>query len=605
MVLPVLPIVLPIVAAALLAAIGRFVPKWAADGITFVVSSVATAACAVLAWRAGAAPVVYWLGGWTPRQSVCLGIAVTIDPVGAGLATLSAALATVALVFAFRHFDADRAHFHVLWLSFLAGLVGFSLTGDAFDLFVFFELMSAAAFALTGYKSREPAPVQGAINFAVTNTIAAFVVLTGVALVYGRTGALNMAQMGRTLGGARDGLVLVAFALVTAGFFVKAAIAPFHFWLADAHAVAPTPVCVLFSGVMVEAGLYAVLRLYGAVFRPSLAPSEAELRGILIGVGAVTALVGAVMCVAQRHLKRLLAFSTIAHMGAMTIGAASLDAEGLGGVAVEVVGHAFVKGALFLAAGALLHRLESVDEVALLGRGRRLPLLGAMFLVGGLALAGMPPFGLWRGEAAIAEAAKRDGHAWVDAFAIASAVLTGAAVLRAFGRIFLGVGPRAPDAPEVGGETSECPETSGPHRTLPATMMAPIVALLAAGLVVGALPELADAAHRGMERLLDTPAYAASVIDGAKPPATTAAPALSIGSALARGFGTSAGAALLAALILLRESLPRGVRDVVRRAWAPVRGLRALHDGSVGDYVAWEAFGIALFGGLCALLLRS
>jgi multicomponent Na+:H+ antiporter subunit D len=605
LVLPVLPIVLPLLAAALLAAIGRFVSKHVANTVTLAVMGAVTVACAALAWGSRARPILYWVGGFAPRDGVCLGISLAIDPVGAGLATLSAALATVALVFAVEHFDVDRAHFHVLLLTFLAALVGFSLTGDIFNLFVFFELMSAAAFALTGYKSREKAPVQGAINFAVTNTIGAFAVLMGVALVYGRTGALNMAQIGRTLGGAHDGLVVVAFTLVTSGFFVKAALAPYHFWLADAHAVAPTSVCVLFSGVMVEAGLYAVVRLYGAVFHPSFASVEPGLRGILMGIGAVTAIVGALLCVAQRHLKRLLAFSTIAHMGSMTLGMATLGSEGLGGVGLEVLGHGFVKGSLFLAAGAILHRLRSVDEIALRGKGRKLPALGALFALGGLALAGLPPFGVWRGEDAMSHALEESGYGAFDAVAIACSVLTGAAVLRAFGRIFLGIGPRKPDAPEVGGEKSEKPETSGPHGHLPWTMLAATAVLLAAGLAVGVVPGLPDAAHAGMVRLLDTQGYAASVIDGVAPPLASAAPPMHLVPALVHGFGTSVGAALLAAVILFRSALPGFVRAPVRRAWGSIRFLRELHDGRIGDYVAWETFGFALFGGLCALLLRG
>src|SRR3954470_10514008 len=125
--------------------------------------------------------------------------------------------------------------------------------------------MSTAAFGLCAYKSREVGPLQGAVNFAVTNTAGAFLTLTGIALLYARTGALNLAQMARMLSGPRDALVLVAFALVCTGFLVKAAVVPFHFWLADAHAAAPTPACIIFSGAMVQAGLYAVAPARGAV----------------------------------------------------------------------------------------------------------------------------------------------------------------------------------------------------------------------------------------------------------------------------------------------------------------------------------------------------
>src|SRR5207302_9358664 len=143
-----------------------------------------------------------------------------------------------------------------LMLVFLGSMVVFALSSDLFNLFVFFELMSTAAFALTGYRIEHRAVLQGAINFAVVNSIGAFFLLFGIGLLYARTGALNLAQIGRSLAGERpDGLVLVSFLLVTAGFLVKAGVVPFHFWLADAYAVAPAPVCALYSGVMSDLGL--------------------------------------------------------------------------------------------------------------------------------------------------------------------------------------------------------------------------------------------------------------------------------------------------------------------------------------------------------------
>ena len=128
-------------------------------------------------------------------------------------------------------------------LVFLAAMAGFCLSGDLFNLFVFFELMGAAAYALTGYKVEAQGPLEGALNFAVTNSVGAFLALTGLTLLYARTGALNLAQIGRALSGhPADGLVITAFVLLTAGLLIKGAVVPFHFWLDDAHAVAPTPV---------------------------------------------------------------------------------------------------------------------------------------------------------------------------------------------------------------------------------------------------------------------------------------------------------------------------------------------------------------------------
>src|SRR6185437_3716730 len=184
--------------------------------------------------------------------------------------------------------------------------------------------------------------------------------------IYGRTGALNMAQIGQAIAGhPPDGLVVVAFLLILMGLLVKAAVAPFHFWLADAHAVAPAPVCVLFSGVMVELGLYAVVRVYWAMFSGVLGSHLEALRNVLTTFGVLTTLVGAVMCAAQRHLKRLLAFSTISHMGIVLLGVAMLTSQALAGAGIYAIAHGLLKGGLFLAAGIVLHRTGTVDELEL------------------------------------------------------------------------------------------------------------------------------------------------------------------------------------------------------------------------------------------------
>src|SRR5579884_253137 len=406
-----LPIVVPMIAAALLVSVRKWTPRLVLDASAVSVGVAAVTMCAlILARTAHDGPFAYWLGGWQPKHMVSIGISLSIDPVGAGLATFAALLVTAALLYSWRYFDSIDGLFHALMLIFLAAMVGFSLTGDLFDLAVFFELMSATAYSLTAYKIEERGPIQGAINFAITNSVGAYGIFTGIGLLYARTGALNMAQIGAALDRhGTDPLVLVAMALLFIGFLTKAAAVPVHFWLADAHAVAPTPVCVLFSGVMVELGIYAVARLYWTIFAGVLAPHAEELRALLIAFGTVTALWGAAMCFAQRHVKRLLAFSTISHVGIFLCGIGLLSSKGLAGTAGYILGHGLTKAALFMLAGVLLHRFGTIDEFDLHGRGRAIPVAGVLFVIGGLVLAAVPAVTTFFGKSLL-EAAALDGH---------------------------------------------------------------------------------------------------------------------------------------------------------------------------------------------------
>ncbi|MDQ3925665.1 MAG: NADH-quinone oxidoreductase subunit D, partial [Actinomycetota bacterium] len=321
-ILPALPVALPLLVAAALAATATWFPwRRGADVVALGTAVAVTVLCVLLLVRSTGDTIVYWFGGWEPRDGIALGISFTIDPIGAGLAAFAGLLMSAALIVSWRHFGSVGQVFHALMLVFLAALVGFALSGDLFNMFVFFELMSISAIALTGYEIDERPAINGSLNFAITNTIGGFLVLSGIALIYGRTGALNLAQIGETLASSStDRLIIVAFTLLVAGFFVKAAVVPFHFWLADAYAVAPTSVCILFAGVMSELGLYAIARIYWTAFSGVLGPQEVELQAILVGTGIVTALIGAIMCFLQHHLKRLLAFANVSFVGLFLIG---------------------------------------------------------------------------------------------------------------------------------------------------------------------------------------------------------------------------------------------------------------------------------------------
>jgi multicomponent Na+:H+ antiporter subunit D len=605
-----LVVVIPLLAAACLVGAGRFAPRWVIDTVSVAVAVASAVMAAALLSHSGDELLVYWFGGWQPRDGVALGISFAIDPIGAGLACFVALMFVAAFIFSARYFVVVGQLFHVLMLVFLAGAMGFCLTGDLFNLFVCFELVSVSAYALTAYDIEEEGPLTGTLNFAVTNSVGAVFVLIGIALIYARTGALNLAQIGDALAGQEpDGLVVGAFTLMAVGFLTKAAVVPFHFWLADAYSVAPTPVCLLLSAAMSELGLFALARVYWTLFDGTLGPSSNAITIVLLVAGAVTALLGAVVAFAQRHLKRMLAFATISHVGLFLIGLALLEegAAGLAGTAIYVLADGAVKASLFVGVGVIQHRYASVDELYLRGRGRDLPLTAALFAVGGLALASLPPFGPFLGKAMIDDAAVTAGHGWVGVVFVVASALTGGAVLRATGRIFRGWGEETEEGDEYhvrGGEVD--PELQYRHDRVPLTMTVPTVALLVGGLAIGLVPGLADGARDAAARFSDRGAYAATVLSG-PPSGLAGAPAHLAAGEPFDGPHTLdwlyAALSLAGAIALAWVALTRGrLRDIFgpgavgRGVRVALSGLRGLHTGQVTDYVTWLVAGTVLLG---------
>ncbi|HET9095496.1 MAG TPA: proton-conducting transporter membrane subunit [Candidatus Baltobacteraceae bacterium] len=583
---------IPLLAAALLAPFTKHMPRWLSSTIAALASlAVLAMAISLVFYTSANGPVVHWMGGWTPRHQLAFGISFSVDTMGAGLAAFIALLVFSTTVYTWIKFDLVGTLFHSLLLAFLGAMCGYALTGDLFNMFVWFELMSAAAIALTAHKIEEAEAIEGAINLAVTNTVAGFVVLLGIGLIYARTDALNLAQLGQVLAQRpADALVLASFALIAAGYFVKGAVAPFHFWLDDAHAVAPTPICVLFSGIMVQVALYGVARIYWTVFSGALSPHAHEIKALFIGVGIATALVGAIMAFAQRHLKRLLAFSTVSHSGMFVAAIGLFGAAGIAGAALFVLAHGLIKSSLFVCAGNYLNRFRSLDENVLAGKGAKAPLNSALFLIGGLALAGMPPFAISAAKVLYDAAMKDRALLAVAAIMAFASALDAGAVLRAGIHIrwAIGKGQIAGYSPR-----EEEPECDGDHlERTPWTMLAVPVMLLGVAIWLGMSGAFWHGVERASHAFVDREYYVAAVLHNA-PRALPAAPfEPRTAQDIVINLSVTAAAIIAAFLGLFRDHIP----EMFARTFGnPLKQLRGLHSGIFTDYIAYMMFGIAAY----------
>jgi multicomponent Na+:H+ antiporter subunit D len=309
------------------------------------------------------------------------------------------------------------------------------------------------------------------------------------------------------------------------------------------------------------------------------------------------------MCLLQRHLKRLLAFSTISHAGVMLSGVALLDPKSLAGVANLVLAHGLLKGGLFLLCGIILVELRNIDELQLHGAGRGLRGTGAMWLLGTLGLVGVPPAGVYLAHQLLDEGARHEGYGWLAIIgAVASGVCAGA-MLRAGARIFLGWGTARDDmlTPE--------PDEEAPEHEVNVKVLVAVAGLaIVLGLLASVAPGIEARTEVAAERFADTSAYRAVVLHGAAHGDAAAHLPFSLltvdSSSALYGLLTLAIAAITAAFGLWHRRLPRRVLTAgARTLGPPVNTLRLAHSGMVGDYLLWLSGGAVAIAAVWALTL--
>jgi len=361
---------------------------------------------------------LYHLGGWPAPIGIDLRLdqLATLMLLAVNLVGLAVGLYSVDYM---QRYTAS-GHFYGLFLLMVTGMNGVILAGDLFNLYVFLEVAAVASYSLVAFGCAHE-ELEASFKYIVLGSLSSALILIGIALVYGITGTLNMAQMaGRIAGTGMDAPLLLAFGLFICGFSFKAALVPFHAWLPDAHPAAPAPVSAMLSGVLIKAiGVYVLARLAFNVF----GAGDSEL-SLLRWLGVASMVVGGLLAAGQSDIKRLFAYSSISQVGFIVLGLGLGTPLGLVGALYHLVNHAMFKSLLFLNAGAVEYATGTRNLSELGGLNRALPVTGATSLIGSMSIAGVPPFNGFWSKLIIVLACIEAGHYGFAFIAVAISVVT-------------------------------------------------------------------------------------------------------------------------------------------------------------------------------------
>jgi len=385
---------------------------------------------------------VYRLGNWAAP----FGIVLVADRLAVTMVLITSVLAACVVLYAVRGSDHAGRYFHILFQMQLFGLNGAFLTGDLFNLFVFFEILLIASYGLLlhgGGRKR----TRAGLHYVVLNLIGSTLFLFAVGALYGVLGTLNMADLAQRLSAvpAEDlGVVRAAGLLLFGVFALKAALAPLHLWLPGAYGHTSAPVAAMFA-IMTKVGAYAILRVHSLMFGPDAGPVAGLLDPWLLPLALLTVVAGTFGILASQRLAEQAAYLVIVSAGTL------LTAFGLGGADAFAAGlyylahSTFAAAALFLLAGVLSHARGTTGDRLVAGpalpRGQ---LLGGLFLLIALAASGMPPLSGFIGKWLILQASLREPNmAWVLGVLLVSSLLGIMALARSGSRLFLKIDENA------------------------------------------------------------------------------------------------------------------------------------------------------------------
>ena len=316
-----------------------------------------------------------------------------IDSLSIFMASIFILLGFFAALYSIRYMEKDSGVtlYYTLLLIMICGLLGVVFSGDFFTLFVFWELMCITSYMLVAFRKQHWEPIEAGLKYLVISSAGSATILLGLSILYGLAGTLNFVELAAIATEMSNIWCGISLIFILAGFGVKAAIFPFHTWLPDAHPAAPTPISALLSGIVIKAGVYAILRSLFMIFLPV----NFSWQTAIVIISVLTMSFGNLAALLQDDIKRLLAYSSIAQMGYIffaisTAANPSALTIGLTAALLHVLNHALMKGLLFLCAGAFIYRAGTRSLKELAGIGHKMPATAIAFTVGALAISGLP-----------------------------------------------------------------------------------------------------------------------------------------------------------------------------------------------------------------------
>jgi len=359
------------------------------------------------------------VSGWAPPW----GIAIVIDRFGAAMVLISAIIGLCAAIYmcAFAPDRAERAGSHVFSNFMLFGVCGAFVTGDLFNLFVWFEILLISSFVLLAMLGTRAA-LGGAFRYVVLNLIGSAIFLMGAGLLYNATGTLNMADVGAQIAhGGFTPLIMVVAAMLTIAFAAKAALFPLYFWLPDSYHTPPPVVSAVFAGLLTKVGVYALMRVWLLLFN---GPAFASWLVVLLWIAGLTMTLGVIGAAVQGNIRRILGFHIISQVGYMIMGLAIATPLAIAGAVFYIIHHIIVKSALFLIAGVIEARKGTGELARIGGFAKTSPLWAILFAVPALSLAGIPPLSGFWAKFILVRASIDTANWWILAVALAVSLAT-------------------------------------------------------------------------------------------------------------------------------------------------------------------------------------